>query len=45
MIGSRIDVCRMSSHFSPGQPFFDPCTDAGNWFASTRQFSQVPALT
>ena len=35
----------MSSHFSPGQPFFDPSTEAGNWLASTRQFSHVPALT
>jgi hypothetical protein len=41
----RIEVWRMSSQRSPGQPFFEPLTDAGNWPASGRQSSHVPALT
>jgi hypothetical protein len=45
MIGTRTDVWRMSSQRSPGQPFFEPFTDAGNWPASGRQSSHVPALT
>jgi hypothetical protein len=39
------DIWRMSSQRSPGQPFFAPLTEAGNWLASGRQSSHVPALT
>ena len=43
MIGSSTAVARMSSQRSPGQPFLLPFTESGNWPASGRQFSQVPA--
>jgi hypothetical protein len=36
MMGNRINVRRMLSHFSPGHPFLLPNTDAGNRFASAR---------
>jgi hypothetical protein len=42
MIGVRVATSATLSHFSPGQPFVCPSTDAGNLLASERQFSQVP---
>ena len=42
MIGFSVVRSATLSHFSPGQPFVFPWTEAGNLLKSERQFSEVP---